>query len=126
MRRNLKGEQRQLALRVIPLIEALEALPRNITATIISKQLIRSATSVGANYRSACRAKSTADIIAKLSLVEEEADESLYWMELIVESGLLPQQRLTNLMSETNEILAMTVASIKTLRIKSQHPKSKT
>ena len=126
MRRNLKGEQRQLALRVITLIEALEELPRNITATIISKQIIRSATSVGANYSSACRAKSTADIIAKLSLVEEEADESLYWMELIVESGLLPQQRLTNLMSETNEILAMTVASIKTLRIKSQHPKSKT
>ncbi|MEO1376453.1 MAG: four helix bundle protein [Cyanobacteria bacterium J06635_10] len=121
-----KGRTKHLALRVIRLIEALEALPRNITAQIISKQLIRSATSVGANYRSACRAKSTADIIAKLSLVEEEADESLYWMELIVESGLLPQQRLTNLMSETNEILAMTVASIKTLRIKSQHPKSKT
>ncbi|MEM9926115.1 MAG: four helix bundle protein [Cyanobacteria bacterium P01_D01_bin.50] len=121
-----KGRTKLLALRVIRLIEALEALPRNITAQIISKQLIRSATSVGANYRSACRAKSTADIIAKLSLVEEEADESLYWMELIVESGLLPQQRLINLMSETNEILAMTVASIKTLRIKSQHPKSKT
>ncbi|MGB3652642.1 MAG: four helix bundle protein [Rivularia sp. (in: cyanobacteria)] len=120
-----KRRTKRLALRVIRLIEALEALPYNLTATIISKQLIRSATSVGANYRSACRAKSTADIIAKLSLVEEEADESLFWMELIVESGLLPQEKLTSLMSEANEILAMTVASIKTLRMKSQHPKSK-
>ncbi len=123
--REFKKRTKHLALRVIRLIEALEALPYNLTATIISKQLIRSATSVGANYRSACRAKSTADIIAKLSLVEEEADETLYWMELIVESGLMPQEKLTNLMLETNEILAMTVASIKTLRIKSQHPKSK-
>ncbi|MEB3217167.1 MAG: four helix bundle protein [Nostocales cyanobacterium 94392] len=120
-----KRRTKQLALRVISLIQALEAIPHNLTAQVISKQLIRSATSVGANYRSACRAKSTADIIAKLSLVEEEADESLYWMELIVESALIPQEKLTNLMSETTEILAMTVASIKTLRIKSQHPKSK-
>jgi len=123
--REFKSRTKQLALRVIRLIETLQALPYNLTATVISKQLIRSATSVGANYRSACRAKSTADIIAKLSLVEEEADESLFWMELIVESGLLPQEKLTNLMSETNEILAMTVASIKTLRMKSQRPKSK-
>jgi len=120
-----KRRTKQLALPVIRLIQALEAIPHNLTAQIISKQLIRSATSVGANYRSACRAKSTADIIAKLSLVEEEADESLYWMELIVESALIPQEKLTDLMSETTEILAMTVASIKTLRIKSQHPKSK-
>ncbi len=123
--REFKSRTKQLALRVIRLIKALEALPYNLTATIISKQLIRSATSVGANYRSACRAKSTADIIAKLSLVEEEADESLFWMELIVESGLMPQEKLTSLMSEANAILAMTVASIKTLRMKSQHPKSK-
>ncbi|MGB3638101.1 MAG: four helix bundle protein [Rivularia sp. (in: cyanobacteria)] len=123
--REFKSRTKHLALRVIRLIEALEALPYNLTAQIISKQLIRSATSVGANYRSACRAKSTADIIAKLSLVEEEADESLFWMELIVESGLMPQEKLTSLMSEANEILAMTVASIKTLRMKSQHPKSK-
>lgn len=70
---------------------------------------------MGANYRSACRGKSTADVIAKLSLVEEEADESLYWMELIVEIGLLPLEKVRNLMSENTEILAITVASIKTL-----------
>jgi four helix bundle protein len=77
-----------------------------------------SATSVGANYRAACRGKSTADVIVKLSIVEEEADESLYWLELLIESGLTPAEKLNSLISETNEILAMTVASIKTLRNK--------
>ncbi|MFB2918836.1 four helix bundle protein [Aerosakkonema funiforme] len=110
-----KKRTKQLALRVIRLVEAL---PESRTAEVIGKQLIRSATSVGANYRSACRGKSTADVIAKLSIVEEEADESLYWMELIVESGLISADKLKSLMSETNEILAMTVASIKTLRNK--------
>lgn len=75
--REFKRRTKHLALRVIRLIEALEALPYNLTAQIISKQLIRSATSVYANYRSAFRVKLTADIIAKLNLVEEEADESL-------------------------------------------------
>ncbi len=76
---------------------------------------------MGANYRAACRAKSTADIISKLGTVEEEADESLYWMELLVEAGLVPESRLRPLMQEMNEILAMTVASLKTLR--ARHPK---
>ncbi|MEH2248895.1 four helix bundle protein [Nostoc sp.] len=82
---------------------------------------------MGANYRSACRGKSTADVIAELSLVEEEAHESLYWMELIVEVGLLPLEKVSNLMSENTEILAMTVVSIKTLCNKSkiQNLKSK-
>jgi four helix bundle protein len=121
---DFKRRTKQLALRLIRLVEAL---PQSRTAEVIGKQLIRSATSVGANYRSACRGKSTADVIAKLSLVEEEADESFYWMELIVEIGLLPLEKVSNLMSENSEILAMTVASIKTLRNKSkiQNPKSK-
>jgi four helix bundle protein len=121
---DFKRRTKQLALRVIRLVEAL---PQSRTAEVIGKQLIRSAASVGANYRSACRGKSTADVIAKLSLVEEEADESLYWMELIVEVGLLPLEKVSNLMSENTEILAMTVASIKTLRNKSkiQNLKSK-
>jgi len=92
-------------------------------------QLLRSATSVGANYRAACRGKSTADVIAKLAVVEEEADESLYWMELMVEASIIPKERLDSLMSEANEILAMTVASIKTLRSSREpsirNPKSK-
>ncbi|RCJ19158.1 four helix bundle protein [Nostoc sp. ATCC 43529] len=122
---DFKRRTKQLALRVIRLVEAL---PQSRTTDVIGKQLIRSATSVGANYRSACRGKSTADVIAKFSLVEEEADESLYWMELIVEIGLLPLEKVSNLMSENTEILAMTVASIKTLRHKekTQNQKTKT
>jgi four helix bundle protein len=110
-----KTRTKQLALRVIRLVESL---PMTKTAEVIGKQLLRSATSIGANYRSSCRAKSTADLIAKLSIVEEETDETLYWLELLIESGLVEPDKLKNLMQETNEILAMTVASIKTLREK--------
>jgi four helix bundle protein len=104
---------KQLALRVI---KTVEVLPKNRTADVIGRQLIRSGTSIGANYRAACRGKSTADVIAKLRIVEEEADESAYWMELLIESGLLPEARLSELMKETKEIIAMTVASIRTLQ----------
>ncbi|MFM6001635.1 MAG: four helix bundle protein [Dolichospermum sp.] len=110
-----KTRTKQLALRVIRLVESL---PNTKTADVIGKQLLRSANSVGANYRSACRAKSTADLIAKLSIVEEEADETLYWLELLIASRLITVEKLNNLMQETSEILAMTVASIKTLRQK--------
>ena len=112
-----KARTKNLALRVIRLVEAL---PKNRqTAQVIGKQLLRSATSVGANYRAACRGKSTADLIAKLSIVLEEADESLYWMELLIEAELIPAERLQSLMRETNEIVAMLVTSLKTLRSKS-------
>ncbi len=118
-----KDRTKKLALRVLKLVEAL---PKGYTAEVIGKQLLRSSTSVGANYRAACRGRSLADVIAKLCIVEEEADESLYWMELLIESGLIPETKLTSLMVETNEIIAMTVASIKTLRTKNiQNPKSK-
>ena len=108
-----KKRTKQLALRVI---KTVEVLPKNRTADVIGRQLIRSGTSIGANYREACRGKSTADVIAKLRIVEEEADESAYWMELLIESGLLPEARLSELLQETNEIIAMTVASIRTLQ----------
>ena len=108
-----KMRTKQLGLRVIRLVHAL---PKNPTGEVIGKQLLRSAISVGANYRAACRGRSRADIIAKLGLVEEELDETLYWMELMVESGMIFQAKLKDLMPEANEILAMTVASIKTLR----------
>jgi four helix bundle protein len=118
-----KNRTKNLALRVIKLVEAL---PRGQTAQVIGKQLLRSATSVGANYRAACRGKSPADVLHKLGIVEEEADESLYWMELLIESDLISEARLSSLMLETNEIAAMTVASIKTLRAnQSGNPKSK-
>ena len=112
-----KQRTKALALRVIKLVSSL---PKNTVSEVIGKQLIRSGTAVGANYRAACRARSTADLIAKLRIVEEEADECLYWMELIVEAKLLEVTNLRSIMSETNEILAMTVASIKTLIAKNQ------
>lgn len=112
-----KNRTKNLALRVIRLIGML---PKSQVAEVIGKQLLRSGTSVGANYRAACRGKSTADVIAKFGIVLEEADECLYWMELLVESELVPAAKLTNLMSETNEIVAMIVASIKTLRSKTK------
>ncbi|MGQ0543589.1 MAG: four helix bundle protein [Blastocatellia bacterium] len=88
--------------------------------------MLRSGTSVGANYRAACRGKSTADILHKLFIVEEEADESLYWIELLIESKLVTEKKLWVLFNDINEIVAMTVASIKTLRSrKSVNPKSK-
>src|SRR5438045_8817900 len=110
---DLKQRTKAYALRIIRLVDSL---PKNRTADVIGRQLLRSATSVGANYRAACRAKSTADFIAKMGIVEEEADESLYWMELLIDSSLVPQERLTELMAEGHEIITMTVASIRTAR----------
>jgi four helix bundle protein len=108
-----KTRTKQLALRVITLVETL---PKGRTADVIGRQLIRCATSVGANYRAACRGKSTADVLAKLAIVEEEADETVYWLELLVEAEIVPEPEVTPLLLEANEIVAMTVASIKTLR----------
>jgi four helix bundle protein len=104
---------KRFALEVVRLVEAL---PKGRTAEVLGRHLLRSGTSVGANYWAACRAKSKADLISKLAIVEEEADESLYWMELLTEAGLLSDAQITPLSKETNEILAMTVASIRTLR----------
>jgi four helix bundle protein len=78
--------------------------------------LLRAATSVGANYRSACRGKSTADVLSKLAIVVEEADETAYWFELLIQGNIVPESLVTELLKETNETIAMTVASIKTLR----------
>ena len=113
-----KRRTKALGLQVIRLVEGL---PRGRTGEVIARQLLRSATSVGANYRAACRAKSNADMIHKLTIVEEEGDETMYWLELLGEAGLLPPTQLAPLTQEANEIVAMTVASIRTLR-KKQRP----
>ena len=121
--KQFKDRTKKIALRIIKLVETL---PRTTSGNVIGKQLLRSAASVGANYRAACRGKSTADIIHKLSIIEEEADESLYWPELLIESELVPERKLTELQKETNEITAMIVSSIETLRAKTaNNPKSK-
>jgi len=109
----LKGRTKAFALKII---KTVESLPNHRTANIMGKQLLRSAMSVGANYRAACRAKSASDFIAKMGIVEEEADECIYWMELLADGGLIDGGRLKNLMAEANELLAITVASIKTAR----------
>ena len=91
-------------------------VPRGPVTSPLISQFVRSSTSVGANYRAAQRAKSTADFINKMGTVEEEIDESMYWMELIVEAGLMTEERISDLYSEADEILAMVVSSIKTAR----------
>jgi len=115
--KTFKDRTKKFALAVMRLVETL---PRNRTADVLGRQLLRSGTSVGANYRAACRGRSASDVAAKMAIVEEAADESIYWMELLVESGTLPADRASLLTKEGNELLAMTVASIKTLRGHSQ------
>jgi four helix bundle protein len=97
-------------------IKLVQSLPRTGTADVMGRQLLRSGTSIGANYRAACRAKSAADMLSKLKVVEEEGDESAYWLELLTESGILTNEATEPLRKEANELVAMTVASIKTLR----------
>jgi four helix bundle protein len=110
---DFKRRTKEFALRIIRLVESL---PNTRTANTIGNQLIRCGTSVGANYRAAARARSDADFIAKMGIVEEEADESMFWMELLGETGIVKQELLDNLLQEANEIIAMTVASINTAR----------
>lgn len=120
--REFKDRTKDIALRIIKLVESL---PTTRTVDVIGKQLLRSGTSIGANYRAACRAKSTADILHKLSIVEEEADESLYWMELLIEANIVAEKKLAKLFNDVDEIVAITVASIKTMRSRKSNPKSK-
>jgi four helix bundle protein len=101
------------ALRIVRLVEAL---PKSRTSDAIGKQLLRSGTSVGANYRATCRARSQADFIAKMGIIEEECDESIYWIELLIESGQIKKSIVEDLLREANELLSMTVASLKTAR----------
>jgi four helix bundle protein len=109
----MKSRTKAYALRVIKVVQSL---PQNRICDILGGQLLRAGTSVGANYRSACRAKSPADFINKLKIVEEECDESLFWMELLVEAGLFKLDLLSKLLDEGNALLAITVASAKTAR----------
>jgi len=92
------------------------ALPENDLGRVIRRQLLRSSTSVAANYRAVCRARSKAEFVSKLGIVEEEADETMYWLELIMENALQPVAMVTPLHKEADEILSIIVASIKTSR----------
>jgi len=111
----LKKRLKLFALRIIKLSESL---PNNITGKTLGNQIIRSGTSPGANYRSACLGKSDKDFLNKLKMVEEELDETLYWLELIVESGLIKEDLLKDLMNENYELLKIIVSSITTMKKK--------
>jgi four helix bundle protein len=100
----------------LAVIELVETLPRCRSAEVLGSQLLRAGTSVGANYRAACRGKSASDVVARLRIVEEEADESIYWLELLVEAGIVAPNSVDVLKEDANELVAMTVASIKTPR----------
>lgn len=104
----LKLRTKQFALRVMKLVDAL---PSSRSGNTIGNQLVRSGTSVGANYRASCRARSKAEFIAKIGIVEEEADESGFWMELIVEGSLLPATKVAGLLKEADELTAIMAAS---------------
>jgi len=118
--KDLKLRTKTFALRVLKLIDTL---PDSRSGRVLAGQLGRSGTSVGANYRAACRSRSTAEMISKLSVVEEEADESCFWMELITDHGLAPADKLTPLLREADELTAIMVASRRTLA--ARNPKSR-
>src|SRR5436309_14364789 len=106
----LKARTKDFALRVIRLVDAL---PNSVKGRAIANQIIRSATSVAANYRAACRARSRAEFAAKIGVVEEEADESCFWLELIIDSGLLTEGKIRPLLGEAGELDAIMAASRK-------------
>jgi four helix bundle protein len=107
----LKARTKEFALRVMTLIDAL---PNSTKGRVVANQLMRAATSVGANYRAVCRGRSTAEFISKLGVVVEESDECCYWLELIMEGGLLPVEKVDDLYQEADEITAIMTASHKT------------
>ena len=109
----MKTRTRAFALRVIRLAESL---PFTSTANVIRNQILRCGTSVGANYRAACRAKSKPDFVSKMGTVEEEADETIYWMELLIDADIVKRTRIADLLDEADQILSIVVSSIKTAK----------
>ena len=113
MNRDLKDRTKKFAVAIIRFIRIL---PKNDEGYILGKQLLRSGTSVGANYRSACKAKSTADFINKIVIVEEEADECCYWLELIIEAEIIDKKQVDFLLKEANELTAIFTSAGKTAK----------
>jgi len=110
---NLKDRTKAFALAVVALVEDL---PRGRSADAIGHQVLRSGTSVGANYRAACRSRSRREFLAKLGIVEEEADETQFWLDLIIARGLADTDRVMQLREEARQLVAIIVTSIKTAR----------
>lgn len=116
---DLQNRTKQFALRVIGLYRAL---PRCSESMIIGRQLLRSATSVAGNYRAACRARSRSEFLSKLGTVVEEADETVFWLELVVEAGLLQKQKLGLILDEANQLVAIFSAAQLTIKKSIQSP----
>ena len=116
--KDLQARTKTFALRIIRMFRSL---PKTEEARILGRQLLRSGTSVAANYRAVCRARSKPEFTAKLGVVVEEADETVFWLELLVESGVVSEERLRGLMKEANELLAIFAASRQTARKKSEN-----
>ena len=110
---NLKDRSKKFALRVIRLVDSL---PKTLAARTIGGQMIRSGTSVAANYRAACRARSNADFIAKMGIVEEETDESAFWIEFLVDAEIVKMTLVADLLDEAHQLTAIWVSSINTAR----------
>jgi four helix bundle protein len=113
---NAEGFKKRTKVYANRVIRLVESLPHSVAVDHFGKQLLRSATSVAANYRSCCRAKSRADFVNKMNTVAEECDESLFWMEMLVENKYVDAGRISGLLNEGNQILALVVASAKTAR----------
>ena len=109
----LRDRTKQFALRIIKVVNAL---PKTVTGRAIGNQLIRCGTSIGANYRAACRGRSKAEFNSKLHIVLEEADESIFWLELIIEAGLLPKNRIQTILAEADELTAIFAKSYYTAK----------
>jgi four helix bundle protein len=109
----MKLRTKDFALRVLRLYRSL---PRTDEARILGRQLLRSGTSIGANYRAACRGRSRAEFVAKLGIALEEADETVFWLEIFQEGNIFPQEKLCGLVSEANELVAIFVSSVRTAR----------
>jgi four helix bundle protein len=110
--RDLKQRTQGFAVRIVRLCRSL---PRTMEGKIIGSQLLRCGTSVGANYRAVCRARSRAEFAAKLGIVVEEADEAVFWLELLIDTGIFSRQQLQELLTEANELVAIFVASRQTI-----------
>jgi four helix bundle protein len=109
----LKRRTKALAVKIVRLAATL---PSDAATAVIVRQLVKSGTAVGANYRSSCRAKSRADFVCKLTTAEEEADETAYWLEILVETSTVPPTRVADLIDEAEQLVRIFVASIKTAR----------
>jgi four helix bundle protein len=109
----LRERTKQFAIRIV---RVFRSLPKTDETNVLGRQLLRSATSVAVNYRAVCRARSKAEFVAKIGIVVEESDETVFWLELLIETGILSKVRMQELLKEANELLAVFAASQRTAR----------